>query len=77
MNSVEWLWEQIDNLIPYQDINSAQQFNGLLEHAKEMHKEEHSKTWDSAIIQHEKRGYNIARSYSDFDDYYLEKFKKD
>jgi len=40
MTSIEWLWEEIDNLIPYQDINSAQQFNGLLEKAKEMHKQE-------------------------------------
>ena len=40
MTSIEWLWEQIDNLVPYQDINTAQQFNGLLEQAKEMHKKE-------------------------------------
>jgi hypothetical protein len=37
--AVEWLWNEIDNLIPYQDINKAQQFNGLLEQAKAMEKE--------------------------------------
>jgi hypothetical protein len=34
MTAVEWLWNEIDNLIPYQDINKAQQFNGLLETEK-------------------------------------------
>jgi hypothetical protein len=38
--AVEWLWNKIDNLIPYQDINKAQQFNGLLAQAKEMEKEQ-------------------------------------
>jgi hypothetical protein len=38
--AVEWLWNEIDNLIPYQDINKAQQFNGLLEQAKAMEKEQ-------------------------------------
>jgi hypothetical protein len=38
--AVEWLWNEIDNLIPYQDINKAQQFNGLLEQAKSMEKEQ-------------------------------------
>jgi hypothetical protein len=38
--AVEWLWNEIDNLIPYQDINKAQQFNGLLEQAKAMEREQ-------------------------------------
>jgi hypothetical protein len=38
--AVEWLWNEIDNLIPYQDINKAQQFNGLLEQAIAMEKEQ-------------------------------------
>jgi hypothetical protein len=38
--AVEWLWNEIDNLIPYQDINKAQQFNGLLEQAKAIEKEQ-------------------------------------
>jgi hypothetical protein len=38
--AVEWLWNEIDNLIPYQDINKAQQFNGLFEQAKAMEKEQ-------------------------------------
>lgn len=40
MTSVEWLWEQIDGIIPYQDINKSELFNGVLKQAKEMHKQE-------------------------------------
>jgi hypothetical protein len=41
--AVEWLWEQIDGIIPYQDMNTNQQFIGVLEQANEMFKEQ-SKT---------------------------------
>jgi hypothetical protein len=38
--AVEWLWEQIDNIIPFQNIQVSQIFNGLLEQAKEMEKKQ-------------------------------------
>ena len=44
--AVEWLWEQIDNSIPFhniealQNIETFQKFNGLLEQAKAMEKEQ-------------------------------------
>jgi hypothetical protein len=38
--AVEWLWEQIDNTIPFQNIQTSQIFNGLLEQAKEMEKQQ-------------------------------------
>jgi hypothetical protein len=38
--AVEWLWEQIDNSIPFQNIQTSQIFNGLLEQAKAMEKEQ-------------------------------------
>ena len=38
--AVEWLWEQIDNSIPFQNIQTSQIFNGLLEQAKSMEKEQ-------------------------------------
>lgn len=72
MTSIEWLWEQIDNLVPYQDINSAQQFNGLLEQAKEMHKQEIIDAW--------KDGKGTLFSFSEnktSEQYYNETFKKD
>ena len=40
MTSIEWLWEQIDGIIPYQDIKTSQLFNGVLEQAKEMEKQQ-------------------------------------
>ena len=40
MTSIEWLWEQIDGIIPYQDIKTSQLFNGVLEQAKLLHKQE-------------------------------------
>ena len=43
--AVEWLWEQIDNTIPFQNIQTSQIFNGLLEQAKEMENEQ-SYTYD-------------------------------
>lgn len=38
--AVEWLMEQIDNSIPYQNIKTSQVFNGLLEKAKEIHRQQ-------------------------------------
>jgi hypothetical protein len=38
------------------------------------HKAEHGNTWDSAIKAHEERGGNVARSWSDFDEYYKTTF---
>jgi hypothetical protein len=40
MTAVEWLWEQIDNAIPYQNIKTSQIFSELLEQAKEMDREQ-------------------------------------
>jgi hypothetical protein len=38
--AVEWLWEQIDNIVPFQNIQTSQIFNGLLEQAKQMEKQQ-------------------------------------
>ena len=40
----------------------------------EMEKQQHGKTWDSAIEQGEKRAWNISRLYTDFDDYFIETY---
>ena len=68
--AVEWLWEQIDNSIPFQNIQTSQIFNGLLEQAKEMEKKQ--------IIQALKDSWNLAK-HSNFDnphaeDYYNETY---
>jgi hypothetical protein len=66
--AVEWLWNEIDNLIPYQDINKAQQFNGLLEQAKAMEKEQITKAFESQK--------NCVEKYYEYaEDYYNETYK--
>ena len=39
-SSIEWLYEQLDNLLPFIDRETAKKFNELIEEAKEMHKQE-------------------------------------
>jgi hypothetical protein len=40
MTELEWLAENIDNLIPYVNDASAKKFNELVEQAKEMEKQQ-------------------------------------
>ena len=42
----------------------------------QMEREQHSKTWDTALDKYEVRAGNYMRAYEDFDDYY-EQFKQD
>ena len=70
--AIEWLWEQIDNSIPFQNIQTSQIFNGLLEQAKAMEKEQ--------IIDAFGVGCQVESTrligYQDIaDDYYNETFK--
>jgi hypothetical protein len=73
--AVEWLWNEIDNLIPYQDINKAQQFNGLLEQAKATEKEQ---LIDFAMQMHKidcsKTGTDIL--LNEAEQYYTETYNK-
>jgi trehalose-6-phosphate synthase len=64
--AVEWLLNQIS-------ING---FKQDIEQALQMEKEQHSKTWDSAIQAHEDRGHVLAKSWEDFEEYYAEKYGK-
>ena len=42
-----------------------------------MEKEQHGKTWDTALDKYEVRAGNYMRAYEDFDEYYNETFKSD
>lgn len=75
-SSIDWLWDKIDNCIPFQGLKESQIFNGLLEQAKAMHKEEHGLTWDKSIENFEARGRNEVRAIVDFDEYYNQTFEK-
>jgi hypothetical protein len=42
---------------------------------KEKEREQHGKTWDSALDAGQNRAWNVMRAYDDFDDYYNETYK--
>ena len=42
---------------------------------KEMEREQHGKTWDSALDAGQNRAWNVMRAYDDFDDYYNQTYK--
>jgi hypothetical protein len=63
--AVEWLWEQIDNIIPFQNIQVSQIFNGLLEQAKEMEKEEIIKSYEEGHFHLELDSYNPEQYYNE------------
>jgi disulfide oxidoreductase YuzD len=54
LTSVEWLWEQIDNAIPYQNIKTSQVFNGILEKAKELHRQQIIDAYKMGKYEHDK-----------------------
>ena len=66
--SIEWLASILS-------ITFNTMYSDEIEQAKEMHKAEHGKTWDSALDKYEVRAGNYMRAYEDFDDYYNETFK--
>jgi hypothetical protein len=74
--AVEWfsiqLYEQgyFDGSTP----KSITNLDHLQEQAKQMEKTEHGKTWDAALDAMERRGHNVARAYTDFDDYFAETY---
>ena len=68
--SVEWLFSQI----PFEWSSSRAAFEAL-QQAKEMDKQQHGETWDSAIKAHDNRGHVHARSIVDFDEYYNETYQ--
>jgi hypothetical protein len=74
--AVEWLVEEMFkqgylNDKPLTVIN----IEYFVKQAKEMEKEQHGKTWDTALDKYEVRAGNYMRAYEDFDEYYNETFK--
>jgi hypothetical protein len=68
--AVEWLFEQLDV------VDSSISYE-LFKQAKEMEKQQHGKTWDTALDKYEVRAGNYMRAYEDFDEYYNETFKSE
>ena len=71
MTSIEWLVEELDELIPYEGITTSQVFTDILIKAQEMHKQEIVKAFDEAYMS----GYRD--NGNDGINYYNETFKKD
>ena len=67
MTAVDYLIEQLQ--APCRGIPSH-----IIEQAKEMEKQQHGKTWDTALDKYEVRAGNYMRAYEDFDDYFAETY---
>jgi hypothetical protein len=69
--AVEWLIEILEL------SNPSKQYQAEIEQAKAMEKQQHGKTWDTALDKYEVRAGNYMRAYEDFDEYYNETFKSE
>ena len=69
--AVEYLVEQ---LMP-KALTAEQYYH--IQQAKEIEKEQHGNTWDTALDKYEVRAGNYMRAYEDFDEYYNETFKSE
>jgi hypothetical protein len=72
--AVEWLAHEVNKI----NVSTLERFfiEKLINHAKELDKQQHGNTWDAAIKAHDDRGHVHARSLVDFDEYYNDTFKK-
>jgi hypothetical protein len=81
-SAIEWLLKElkIDIGTNIMEIwyrnNLGINVKSVIEQAKEIEKKQLGEAWDNGIQAHEKRGYNISRSFTDFDDYYDETYGK-
>jgi len=67
--AVEWLWDEIDSIIPYQNIKTSQLFRDALIKAKEMEKEQIVDTFqDSRIL-------SVTNNCSSGNQYYKETYE--
>jgi hypothetical protein len=71
--AVELLAEQFDSIVELYP-SQFEKINNAIEQAKQLERNQHGDTWDAAIQAHEDRGYVLARSICDFDDYFNETF---
>ena len=78
-NSIEYLLEQvIKGTYEYGEDKILQTTlpKAMIDHAFELYREEHAKTWDDAMENMKARGGNDMRAWADFDDYFDNKYKK-
>jgi hypothetical protein len=75
--AVDWLEDKLLNPDVRLEIDMYNFIYKLMQQAKEMEKEQHGKTWDTALDKYEVRAGNYMRAYEDFDEYYNETFKSE
>ena len=68
--AVEWL----QNIWMNEPLWSYEKIQQWFEQAKEMERQQHGKTWDTALDKSEARAGNYMRAYGDFDDYFAETY---
>lgn len=66
--AVEWFYDKIKSHFEH-DGDLLESLTFTMAIAKKKEREQHGKTWDSAIKAHDDRGHVHARSLTDFDDY--------
>lgn len=86
-SSIDWIYQQLYNKMKTWDsfkgnrevhiVLEGGELIKLIKQAKAMHREEHGQTWDKSLDNLKARGMNEMRAYTDFDDYYAEKFGGD
>ena len=72
IGAVHWLEQEFVKLESTVGVQGV--FYELLEKAKVMEKKQHGQTWDDAMENIKARGGNDMRAWSDFDDYYNQRF---
>jgi hypothetical protein len=71
--AVEWLAENIDDLIPYVNDDSAKKFNELVEQAKEMETEQIIDAFDYGLYD---GGENVPHYNMNAEKYYKDTYEK-
>ena len=77
-SSIDFLLKELEEIgvlnIKNCDWSDEVDVKKAIEQAKAMRRKEHGKTWDDSLDNLKARGMNEMRAYTDFDDYYNEKF---
>lgn len=75
--ATEWLAQQISDIFYVAESSEMKKmFKWVNEQAKELERQQHGVTWDSAIKAHDDRGHVHSRSITDFDEYFEETYNK-
>ena len=70
MTAVEWLWEQIDEILPFSvDTETGIKLYNAKEQAKQMEKQQHKNTWTDSRLRGDLYQNQIFY-YQSFNDYF-------